>query len=205
MVDPQEQLRRATGAPRRSLRVRVFLEIFCGCAAMSRAICALGGAVLCWDICLGPLYDLTVASRRRLICGWIRAGLVWGTHLGTDCKSWSRPQDNGRNGWPGPLRSDSQVMGLPGLADNDRLKVELGHVLMIFSFSVHSLRHRLQLPATMENLGRSRIWLTAQCANARRLPRFTEAVFHYCQFGMRWMKETRFIGINISLLGIERK
>ena len=96
-------------------------------------------------------------------------------------------------------------MGLPGLSDNDRLKVELGNALMIFSFSVLSLCHRLQLPATMENPGRSRIWLTAQCANARRLLRFTEAVCHYCQFGMRWKKETRFVGVNISLLGIERK
>ena len=205
MVDPQEQLRIATGSPRPSLRARVFLELFCGCAAMSRAICGAGGFVLCWDFSLGPKYDLTIASRRRLVFGWIRAGLVWGSHLGTDCRSWSRARDNGKNGWPGPLRSDTQVMGLDGLSDKDQLKVQLGNTLMIFSFAVLTLCHRLSLPATMENPGRSRIWLTPQCIQLRRLPRFTEAVCHYCQYGMRWKKETRFIGVNISLHCIEKR
>ena len=130
---------------------------------------------------------------------------MWGTHLGTDCRSWSQARDNGKNGWSGPLRSDSCVLGLPNLLAADRLKVELGNTFMISSFAVLTLCHKLRLLATMEKTSRSRIWLTAQFAALSGLPSFVNATTHYCQFGMRWRKETHIVGVHISLLSISRK
>ena len=38
-----------------------------GSASLSRAVCSLAGFVLCWDISLGPLYDIPAKSRDPLV------------------------------------------------------------------------------------------------------------------------------------------
>ena len=203
MDDFREQMRIVISLPTRSLRVRVFLEVFCGCAALSRAMAAEGGYILCWDLGLGGKYDFTVKRNQELIFGWIRGGTISGTHLGTDCSSWSRARDNGKNGWPGPWRSDDLVLGLPGLEEKDALKVLLGNTLMAFSFSVLALCAKLYVPATMENPSRSRIWLTRDFQHICRLKFFVKVVIHYSRFGSAWRKETNICGVHISLLDID--
>ena len=198
-------MRISIGRPQRSPRIRVFIEFFCGCASLSRAVAGLGGFILVWDLALGGKYDLTIKCNQQLIFGWIREGVASGTHLGTDCASWSRARDNGRNGFPGPLRSNTCVLGLPNLSDKDQLKVTLGNLLMKFSFAVVALCDRMMVPCTMENPSRSRIWLTANYLHIEGLKSFSKVVTHYCRFGSPWRKETRIIGVHISLLDLELK
>ena len=88
--------------PLASIARRIFLEIFPGSGHLGAAIENLGGLVLLWDISLGPNSDLTFLHNRQLLRGWgVSSGLLWGSHAGTPCNTFSMA----RAGRPGPLRS----------------------------------------------------------------------------------------------------
>ena len=68
---------------------RVFLELFSGCGAISKALSNMGFAVLAFDIRNGPQYDLTKRSVLDLIRSWISAGEIAAVWFGTPCTTWS--------------------------------------------------------------------------------------------------------------------
>ena len=70
-------------------RRQVFLEIFSGCAAVSRSLRKQGFGVVTLDIRAGPLEDVCLPAVRKVLQGWIAAGAVLGVWLGPPCTTWS--------------------------------------------------------------------------------------------------------------------
>ena len=179
-------------------RYQVFLEIFSGCGRLGKTIARDNNwPVLLWDICLGERYDLRSSQNRRLILGWIRAGFIIGGHCGTPCNSFSRARD--RRPGPPPLRSDTMVMGLPGLAAHDQIKVSEGNLFMRFTVQIMMLAASLMLPWTFENPARSRIWLTPPVLRMLRRRCCTFTIFEMCMFGTSWRKPTAIAAMHVSL------
>eukprot|EP00438_Fugacium_kawagutii_P028256 Skav200691 [mRNA] locus=scaffold6391:1205:6504:+ [translate_table: standard] len=176
----------------------VFLEIFSGCGRLSKAVrLELGCPVLAWDITMGPQYDLTRRSNQRKILNWMEKGYIRAGHLGTPCNSFSRARD--RPGGPPPLRSDGCPLGLPNLREADQTKVRIGNSLMYFSCMVLRLALMLHIAVSMENPGRSRLWI---CPSVKKLlsRRFTSLVdVTFCAFGTPWKKPTKIFGVHLDL------
>ena len=189
--------------PCRHLRSPVFLEVFSGTGRLGKCISKDNNwPTLLWDISLGEEYDLRRRSNRWKITGWMRAGLIQAGHLGTPCHSFSRARD--RRPGPPPLRSDDNVMGLPGLRPGDQQKVSEGNLFMRFSCSLMVLASTLGIAFTMENPARSRIWL---CPAVLRMLRRRHICLHFCEFcmfGTRWRKSTAFASVFLNLDCLEQ-
>lgn len=176
----------------------IFLEIFSGTGKLAKAVCRYtgwsGGLV---DILHGVEYDLRSPKVQNHIIGMIRGGTVLGVHLGLECKSFSRARD--RRPGPPPLRSDSQPMGLPNLREADERKVKDGNFFLRFTCRVCRLCHRLQIPFTVENPGRSRLWICPPMLQVMRFRRVHSVDVDYCYFGTRWKKRTKFLYFGLDL------
>ena len=150
------------------MTVHFYIEIFSGSGRLAHAISKCTGQLcLLWDISLGSNYDLTNRKNVQIIIDWIRAGIVIGCHLGTECKSFSRARD--RPNGPPRLRSNEFPLGLPDIVNpGDRMKVQIGNILMRVSVRIfHTcLQHRT--PVTLENLAGSRLRL---CPGVQQLLR----------------------------------
>ncbi len=182
----------------RSLVVPVFIEIFSGCGLLGKTVARLNfWPVLLWDITLGPQYDLRARENRWKILGWMRSGLVTMGHLGTPCNTYSRARD--RQPGPPPLRSDVHVMGLPGLRAHDAVKVAEGNLFMRFSVQVMLLACAMGLGFTMENPGRSRIWLVPAVKKLLRSKCISFQLFEMCMFGTPWKKTTGIAAAFVNL------
>jgi len=181
----------------------VFLEVFAGTARLASAMAQRGFHVLAWDIRYGEEYDLKRERNRQLIRGWILGRRIIALHLGTPCNSWSRVRDFG----PGPprLRSDEHVLGLPDLRPCDRIAVTTGNLFMQFSVSVLLACRRMSVPASMENPGRSRLWIAPPVKRLFSLRRFQFTLTDYCQWGTPWMKTAGFLSVCADLSQIERR
>ena len=70
---------------------------------------------------------------------------------------------------------------------------------MVFSASVIRACARFMIPATMENPGRSRIWLCPPIARLIIRSVFSFSLTEFCMWGMRWRKSIGFLGTNIDL------
>ena len=185
-------------SPGRTFICAVFIEIFSGCGRLGRAVQRVTGwPVLLWDIMLGEEYDLNRACNRRRLVEWVRCGWVVGLHLGTPCESFSRARDV-RPG-PPPLRSDLQPLGLSDLRPGDQLKVQQGNRFMRFSVHLLNLTWRFNIPATMENPERSRIWLCPPVLQLFRKKHVTFSVTHFCGWGTPWRKATGFLAVHVDL------
>ena len=90
------------------------LEIFSGSGHLARAAQkAFGHQVTVFqvDVQHGPQFDLTQRRVQRELVQLIQSGQVAFVWLGTPCNSWSTARRFDGKG-PGPIRSDTQVMGL---------------------------------------------------------------------------------------------
>ena len=183
-------------SPSRSLRTQVFLEIFSGSGRLASAVGkTCGWPCLLWDITLGDDYDLTKRCNQWKILEWVRSGLVRAGHLGTPCNSFSRARD--QPGGPPPLRSDMQPLGLPNLKPHDAKKVHLGNILMRFSVRLMILACVLNLPFTLENPRRSRLWICPPMTAFLRRRNVQVGLVDYCMFGMPWKKATQLVGVPV--------
>jgi len=163
----------------------------------------LGFQVLQWDIKWGAEYDLLQAKHRSLIRGWILSRLVVALHLGIPCSSWTRARD--RPGGPPPLRSDSEIWGLPDLRPGDAVAVHRDNVLAKFSASVLFVCRHLRVPATVENSQTSRLWLAPPIKRFLSCARVSLAVTDFWQPGEKWLKPTKVGGCFVDLQALERR
>jgi hypothetical protein len=172
--------------------VRVFLELFSGVGHLAGSMARQGGAVLRWDITMGPMYDVLDLNNQKLIRGWVMAGLVWAVHLGTPCTTFSvarRPA----------VRSMIFPMGLPGLSEIDAGKVSVGNDLLRFSIGLLKICRRMGAPCTLENPASSLLFKTPSFIEVAALSGFSSAQCDYCMFGTPWKKPTRVIGFGIHV------
>jgi hypothetical protein len=163
----------------------------------------LGFQVLEWDILKGPQFDLMVSSNRSRVRGWILSGATAAVHIGTPCKSWSRARD--RPGGPPPLRSNSEVWGLPGLSPGDQLKVHVGNTLARFSMSVMFAARFANIACSLENPASSRLWITPPAKRLLTSSRVSDVVSDFCQWGTSWLKPTRIVGVCLDLSRLARR
>jgi hypothetical protein len=173
----------------------VFIEIFSGSGHLASAIKGLGCLAIMWDISLGMHFDLTLRNNQSFLRGLLMGHVVWGIHMGTPCTSFSRA----RRGKPPPIRDNCHVMGLLVVSEKDARKIKDGNCLMIFSFGILSLCHRLLLPCTIENPTTSMLWITPHAIRASHLEHYTQAVTEFCMFGKPWRKSTKVVGVHIGL------
>ena len=191
----------SSGSPGRPLRVRVFLDIFCGKGGVGRAMSRRGFLVLRWDIRLGEAYDLTRVPMQRLVRGWLLGGLVAAWHAGFPCSSFSRARESG--GGPPPLRSNDWPCGLPGLSDVDRMKVAIGNNLLNFSATLMHISIRLGIPGTAENPMTSRAWRMPRMIALLKRRHVSQGICDFCQFGTPWRKSTTFVGCFVDFFPLE--
>jgi len=91
-------------------------------------------------------------------------------------------------------------MGLSGLSQADQEKVAIGNILMLFSASLIRECGQAQIPCSLENPARSRLWI---CSAMRRLSRtrgFSIITTEFCQWGVPWKKSTSFLSSNLDLI-----
>lgn len=122
--------------------------------------------------------------------------------MGTPCSSFSRARD--RPGGPPALRSDVQPMGKDHLRPVDAAKVRVGNILLFFTTRVLRLCIQLQLPCTLENPQRSRLWITPTILRLMRKPCCTYKDVHFCMFGTPWKKPTRVFSCHLNLDSLEQ-
>ena len=84
----------------------VFLELYAGCAVLSRKVSQHGLGVLAFDVAAGAEFDLTAPLVQRIILGWMRAGIVAGLWLAFPCGTYSIARHPA-------LRSKEHLRGLP--------------------------------------------------------------------------------------------
>ena len=169
------------------------LEIFSGCARLSRACAQKGFFCIAYDIEYGDLCDLLNSKVVDSLCKFTRKhaheiALVW---FGTPCTTWSRARKN--DGGPRPLRDDdSGLMGLAGLSVSEQHKVDEGNRLLQVTVGLCKLRLALNISWVIENPFSSRIWLTDDLQSL--LLRGAKLICaDFCAYGMPWKKSTGFL------------
>ena len=169
------------------------LEIFSGCARLSRACSRRGFFCIAYDIEYGNNCDLLNSKVFDSLVKFIQKhsheiALVW---FGTPCTTWSRARKY--DGGPRPLRDDGiGLMGLSDLSAAEHLKVDEGNKLLLATVRLCELCLSFDISWIIENPFSSRIWLT------RQLQFFLQHGAHlscadFCAYGMPWKKSTGFL------------
>ena len=161
----------------------------------------------------GAAWDFSTPAAARQLRGWIAAGFLWGIHFGVPCNTWTRARDRGPikpaaggTGWPSRLRSDKDLWGLPTLCfPPDVSKVEMSNRLVKNCISVWQVCVRREVPMTIENPGRSRLWLIPFLGKAAQRPHFSLATTHYCMDGCAWTKPTTFRSFRVNLSAVPKQ
>ena len=172
---------------------RFVVEIFSGCARLSRCCSQQGFVCIAYDLEYGNNNDLLNQRVYDSLVRFIRKlsheiALVW---FGTPCTTWSRARK--LDGGPRPLRDDGEgLMGLSGLSPSEQTKVDEGNSLLSITADLVDLCFELQLRWVIENPLTSRIWLTPRLVSfVERGAQFFQTDF--CAFGMPWRKSTGFL------------
>ena len=108
-----------------------------------------------------------------------------------------------RRGRPCPLRSLEHVEGLPGLPEKDQRRLNAENLLLQFACSVLIVCRRMGIPATLEFPQLSRAFRVPCLSKIINCSDTTDAVCHFCMFGLPWRRATRFVGVNIDLSRLE--
>ena len=175
-----------------------FLEVFSGCARLSRACAEKGIPAEAWDVLYGPSCNMLDPSASASLLERVRKGEFSAVHLGLPCTSWSLARRSDGRG-PMPLRSDESIMGLPSLKASDKQKVAESNQLLEFALQVIEICQQLRVPWTLENPQSSRLWLVPAIRQLlQHGARKVEASF--CAYGMPWRKATTFLAGNFSSL-----
>ena len=175
-----------------------FLEVFSGCARLSRACAERGIPSEAWDVLYGPSCNLLHPSVSASLLERLRKREFCAVHLGLPCTSWSLARRFDGRG-PAPLRSDESLMGLPNLKASDKRKVAQSNQLLEFALRVIEICQQLRVPWTLENPQSSRLWLVP-AVRQLLLHGATKVEASFCAYGMPWRKATTFLAGNFSSL-----
>lgn len=175
---------------------KLFVDLFSGRRSpVGRQVRRRGGAVLAFDILIDPRFDLSNPMVQETLQRWVQEGLVWGVWLGTECTTWSLASYSKGPGWFNSYRTRQNLWGeLKSLSPKAQAKVLKGNADA--QFSLKMLRLILKQPlavAGMENPAGSVIWHLAEFQSLEREPAVHVSTCHYCQYGARWKKPTKFL------------
>jgi hypothetical protein len=125
----KNELARHLRAAQRSPR-QIFIELYAGKGGIATRLRSRGHGAMNFEIDDGDEYDLLRPGVRKLLLGWLTAGIVRGAWLGTTCSSWSRARRGPPHSAWCAIRSNKFINGLPNLRPKDQQKVELGNRTM---------------------------------------------------------------------------
>ena len=173
-------------------KLKPVLELFAGCARLSKACVQVGFPAEAWDIEYNLDCNLCCPKVLTKLIQRIKAHQFSFVHLGTPCTSWSRARRYDGRG-PGPLRDDAaHLWGLPGLSSADAQKVAQGNRLLEVSVQVVHACISAHVPWSLENPASSRLWLTPQIAAIQKHGA-TFQLADFCMYGTPWRKATAFL------------
>ena len=182
-----------TTAQSKKLSKHLVIELFSGCAALSKSCSQHGFLAVAYDIDYSSNCDLLQPHVLENVLDFMTKysdsiALVW---MGTPCSSWSRARKD--DGGPRPLRDDSEnLLGFHNLSQKDQNKVQLGNQLLVVSTRVARHCMHLGISFVIENPHSSRIWLTEQMQSLLS----GGASFgrtDFCGFKTPWRKATGFM------------
>ena len=97
-----------------------------------------------------------------------------------------------RGGGINAVRSRSHPCGLRTLTGESRRKVKEGNSLLQIAVEFFELCHTREIPWIWENPLTSWMWEHPLALKIGKLAGVTDHTAHYCAFGARWFKPTRF-------------
>ena len=180
------------------------LEVFAGCAALSRALCSQRIPTFPIDICLHSTHDVLNSAVEKRILFWLKSGrinLVW---LGMPCTSFSRARKHDGLG-PGPIRSSEFLWGLPSLSPKDRRKVRDGNYLLAFLLRIISACELYRIPYVVENPATSMLWEMPTMLRFCKRYSPSKIFLDYCAYGMPWKKPTALMYNFLRLESLEQQ
>ena len=186
---------RAAAARQPALGGRFALEVFSGCARLSRAFAENGLDAQAWDTADAVWADVLQDDVFKRLSCLIENGEALVLWLGTPCQSFTAARKNDGLG-PGPLRSPAFPLGLPGLRGHDAVAVSTGNRLAECSARLFRHAHGRGAIACIENPATSYLWQHPSIAGLLRLQNVVLVTLHYCQFGERWKKPTSLMVAN---------
>lgn len=170
-----------------SFRGQRMLEVFSGCGRLSKACQHLGLPMFPIDIIHGDGDDVLKPNVRNHIFSLVRQKRVTFVWIGMPCTTFSIARRHDGLG-PGPLRSDSYPMGLPGLSEKDNRKLRQGNALLYFTFELIQLCQRVGVPWALENPDSSRCWITPKLLQLASVSH--KVTLDFCQYNEPWRKRT---------------
>ena len=187
----------------RAVQEQCILEVFAGSGRLSSQLRQDGFRVFPIDTCLHPDDDVLNPSTEECIIELLLSGCVKLLWLGMPCTSFSVARRDDGIG-PGPLRSDSCPMGLPGLSKSDQRQVTLGNAMLMFSIRLILICLALRIPFILENPYSSRCWITPIMQQVLRVAACKLIRLDFCCFGEPWKKPTGLLHAFIDLSEVEK-
>ncbi|CAE7502613.1 unnamed protein product [Symbiodinium natans] len=204
----------------------LFVELFAGCARLSKFCHAAGFRVLPVDSPWNPhrpehpvlVLDLTEEACQQQLLARLLQEPPFAVHIALPCGTGSRARERPISKRarlqgapdPRPLRDGENVLGLPGLSEKDQFRVDKSNELC--RFVIFLLQH---LPSScqisIENPENSWIWAVlahfvraSQCPSLlKRWSSMREVCFSNCMKGGKRPKRTRFRCSHASLQSME--
>ena len=180
------------------LQQTFMIEIFCGTATLSAVAKQYG---MQNSIALDKIkkkgskatiyvFDILNPKDRELLYHWLESDLLTWVHLAPVCGTCSRARQI-PNGGPGPLRSDTFPMGLPGLTDVEQHRVTLANEMYEESCKIFEHCVSKGILVTMENPSNSLFWLTTPFLQLLQKVSIHFADMQMCMLGGQRPKWTR--------------
>lgn len=178
------------------------LELYAGCASLSKSLCRHGFTVHAYDVQWGSGGNVLDYNVFQKLCNSISSGYFSFVHFGMPCESWSRARK--WDGGPQPLRNDSShLYGFTDLVWYDELKVKRCNTLLQTTYKLALACINSNVPWTLENPATSRAWLTDELLSLEQRGAFKQLT-HYCQYGKRWRKATFFMCWNVPVFHLKQ-
>ena len=193
-----------------------FVEIFAGCASLSRAVADSGFSVVAIDhMTAKPFFpisqlDLTTSSGQDILWQVLDSPHLLAVHVGLPCGTASRAREkkipshlkNQGVPEPPPLRSPRYPLGLANLSPVNEAKVAAANDLFRLCLHVILFCVKRNVLVSVENPGNSLTWAELVELLRQEFPRdFADAYnflqmvqFHACCFGSKRRKLTGWLG-----------
>ena len=191
----------------------IFIEACAGCGILSSVVQQRGFQVIPIDCprnrhvpkCRLVVLDLTSAHADQLLRRIVRDHKVAAVHIALPCGTCSKargvPMADGTPG-PPPLRDSTHLHGLPGLTQDQQLKVTAANELYAWADQFIQFLHEQGVPWTIENPSNSWLWELPEMSFALAHGHFV--CLHACAYGGERKKKTSFLCSDDAFSALEK-
>jgi len=179
----------------------LFIDLFSGKnSPVGKCVARRGGAFIAFDLLIDKRFDLGNPDVEHVLMGWIQKGWVWGVWLGTDCTTWSSASYSKGPGWFNSYRTQQNLWGeMAKLTQKSKAKVLEGNAHVKFTLRVlEEVDNQPLVVAGLENPAGSVMWRLPEFHALGKRRRIFYSTCHYCQYGARWKKPTKFLFVGAA-------